>query len=161
LGLVVVNAIYPTLPANAANVLRNAVSKHTVSLQSVLHGGTLLLEKDLRLERDGVFIANTKIADLNEILQQVDRPHVTEIRRLTSVGHPVAKGAAIGTAVGLGIGLIVGSAKECSGGCEDPGLTTRLGIGYGIGLGLVGGMIGGAVYGAARNEGTTVIYHAP
>ncbi len=87
--LTVLNLSAPTLTAVARHALRDIASKHPDYFMSAAQGGTFLLDKNLRLTRDGVFIADQKVADFGQVVETIARTDVVEIAPISKHGHKV------------------------------------------------------------------------
>jgi len=150
--LTVLNADTPALTADAANVLRRAASIHPNYLDGARNGGRFVLEKDVRVEPDGVFVADRKLADLAQVVERYERSDVREIATPMTESNPVA----CAVAGYFGGGIIGGF----------PGIYIGAAVGRDTGPALVGMFIGwfvGAayVYGKCRHHPEKVIYSAP
>jgi hypothetical protein len=156
-ALTVLN-VTDTLSGAAKEVLRGVASSHPEYFSAAQRGGTFVFEKGVRLGLNGLFVSDRKVADLGQIVENIARDDVAEIkirRRGRGVwGHlgPLG-GYFIGAMSG---GLAVGFACQAAAGRDrcDSGA-------FGAGA-LVGGVAGG-VHGfrAARRETEDVIYRAP
>jgi hypothetical protein len=156
-GLTVLNLDYPTLPADASKVLRDVASHNPAHFTDAQKGGTFLLDKHVRLESDGVFVADQKVADLGQIVERTRRTEVVEIRRESARRHPAAWGALVGAAAGVAAVAVASSGSLCgSDGCIGGVLMALFGaIGAGAGAGI------GAAIGASHPKTEETIYRAP
>jgi hypothetical protein len=68
----------PNLSVAAARALRDVAARHPGYLDGAANGGTFVLGK-LRLATAGVFLADRKVADLQEVVQTRARSEVVEI----------------------------------------------------------------------------------
>jgi hypothetical protein len=155
--LTVVDAANPVLPESAVDGLQRAAAEHPEYFAVALQGGTVILGKGLRLQRDGVFINDQKVAPIAQIVERIARDDVLEITRLRRGrgfwGH-------MGSLGGYFIGALSGGMAA--------GLVCQAAAGQNrcdTGAFLVGSMVGGiagAGYGfrAARHETEEVIYRA-
>ena len=156
-ALTIVNLANPLLPKSAVDELQRAAAQHPEYFSAALQGGTVILAKGLRLQQDGVFINDQRVATLAQIVERIARQNVLEIARLRRGrgfwGHigPIG-GYFIGAMSG---GMLAGLACQAA---ADQSCDT--------GAFLIGGVVGGIVgagYGfrAARHETDEVIYRAP
>jgi hypothetical protein len=102
LALTVLNLTDPTLPTASTRVLRDMASRHPEYFATMQQGATFG-EGDVRVGRDGVFVADRKVADLGQILESIARDNVAEI-----TGPVVARGSVLGAALGGWVGFAVG-----------------------------------------------------
>src|SRR5207237_5316108 len=91
----------PSLPVAATEVLRDLASHNPGHFTDAQNGGTFLLDKNVRLGSEGVFLADQKIADLGQIVERTRRTDVVEIRRASARRHPAAWGALVGAGAGV------------------------------------------------------------
>src|SRR5207247_695286 len=84
-SLTVLNLTDPTPPRTAKDALRNVASRHPEYFPAAQQGGQFVLEKNVRMGPDGVFVASQKVADLGQLVENIARHDVAEIR-LASVG---------------------------------------------------------------------------
>jgi hypothetical protein len=156
--LTVLNLVDPPLPAFARDVLRGVVSSHPEYFSAAQRGGVIVLEKSLRLSLDGVFVGDRKVADLGQVVENVSRHQVAEIKtRQQGRGLWGHVGPLGGWFLGaMSGGLVAGIACRAAVG-RDRCDTGAFGKGA-----LVGGIVGG-VHGfrAAHRETEDVIYRAP
>jgi hypothetical protein len=150
-NLTVLNVGAPTLPIVARNVLRDLASTHPEYFLSALKGGALALDKNVRVSPDGVFVADRKVADLAQVIEEFGRGEITEIA--TTALESNAVGCAF---VGYYGGGIVGGI---------PGVLIGAAVGGVTGPALVGMMIGwsvGAVevYRKCKHKPEKLIYSA-
>ncbi len=150
--LSVLNVDDPALPTAARDVLRDVASTHPESFQAAKTGGTFVLERNVRVGPAGVFIADRKVADLAQVVEQYRRPDVTEIRAARTASNPVGCAFA-----GYFAGGVVGGL---------PGVLIGAAVGRDTGPALLGMMVGwstGAVYmyRKCRHKPEKVIYLAP
>ena len=142
--LIVLNVADLKLPPAVRDVLRTVASRHADYVLAAQNGGEFVLGKTVRMGPDGVFVADRKVADLGQIVENIERTDVLEIStRARHIGRSAKRGAGIGALAGavtagpFGIALTVAS-----------GVT---GAGYGA--------IIGALVGTAKKQ--DVIYRAP
>ena len=136
-GITVLDLTSSTLPASASRVVRKLASDHPEHFSAMLQGGTVA-EGDVRLGRDGMFVAGRKVADLGQVVQVIARNDIAEIR-----GPVVVRGSVLGALLGGVLGLAAGTPLT-------PGLVVTL-----TGLGGVLGFY----WSSHTTEGT--VYQAP
>jgi hypothetical protein len=156
--LTVLNVADPPLPAPAKDVLRGVASNHPEYFSAAQQGETFVLEKSVHLRLDGVFVGDRKVADLGQVVENVARNDVAEIKtRQKGRGVWGHLGLLGGYFVGaMSGGVVAGFACQAAVGrdrCDTGAFLTGM---------LVGGIAGG-VYGsrAANRETEDVIYRAP
>jgi hypothetical protein len=150
--LSVLNVGDPALPTAARDVLRDVASTHPESFEAAKEGGAFVLEKNVRVGPDRVFVADRKVADLAQVVEQYGRPDITRIRAARTESNPV--GCAFAGYFG---GAVVGGL---------PGVLVGGAVGRDTGPALLGMMVGwsiGAVYlyRKCRHKPEKVIYLAP
>jgi len=101
-GVTLLNLSEPTLPPRIARVLRNMAADNPEYF-AAMQGTASFAAGNVRVGRPGVFVADRKIADLEQVLQTMAREDVAEIR-----GPVVARGSALGTVLGGWLGFAVG-----------------------------------------------------
>ena len=141
--LTVLNVADPTLPPAATHLLLDVVAHHPKYFQDTQTAGGFL-DNNVRVGREGVFVANRKVADLGQVVETISRNDVAEIRGPVRVRGSV-HGAILGTWLGSGVGLAFGT--SVSGAALGWSLLT--------GLTFVGGLLG------YRHRGEGVVYRAP
>jgi len=151
-GLSVLNVGAPALPGAASDVLRDVASTHPESFQAAKKGRAFVLEKNVRVGPAGVFVADRKVADLAQVVEQYGRPDIIEIKAAMAESNPV--GCAFAGYYG---GAVVGGL---------PGVLIGGAVGRDTGPALLGMMVGwstGAVYlyRKCRHKPERVIYLAP
>jgi hypothetical protein len=77
--LTVLNVTDSMLSAAARDVLRGLSARHPEYLSAAEKGGHFELENGVRLEPDGVFIADRKVTDLTHVIEHLARTDVAEI----------------------------------------------------------------------------------
>ena len=150
--LTVLNVGAPSLPTAARDVLRDLASTHPEYFLAAQKGGEFAVEKNVRMGPDGVFVADRKVADLAQIVEQYGRHDITEITTAKIESNPV--GCALAGYYGGGI---VGGI---------PGAVIGGAVGRDTGPALAGMMVGwsmGAVhvYRKCRHKPEKLIYSAP
>ena len=78
-ALTVLNVTGATLPFAARDELRDVVSHHPEYIAATQQGRAFVLGKHVRLEPDGVFVADRKVADLTDVIENIGRSDVVEI----------------------------------------------------------------------------------
>ena len=151
-GLTVLSVEAPALAGATSDVLRDLASAHPEYFLAARMGGRFVLEKNVRMGPDGVFVADRKVADLAQVVEQYGRHDISEIKTATIESNRV--GCAF--AGYYGGGLIGGL----------PGAVIGGAVGRDTGPALLGMMVGwfvGAVYvyGKCRHKPEKVIYSAP
>jgi hypothetical protein len=108
-SLTVLNLDVPSLPAAASRALLRLVSRRPDLVAGLQHGG-MLQEDTVRLGRDGVFVADRRVAELAQVVEIIARDDVTEI-----TGPVAARGSVVGTLIGGYLGFSVGAAAAVGG----------------------------------------------
>ena len=111
-----------------------------------------MLEKNVRMGPDGVFVADRKVADLAQVVERYGQHDITEVKTATVESNPV--GCAFAGYYGGGFiggipGAVIGGAVG-----RDTG-PTLLGMVVGWSIGAV------YVYRKCRHKPEKVIYSAP
>jgi hypothetical protein len=101
-GVTVLTVLLPTVPSAAARVLRNMATQHPEYFSATRKGETFA-QQDVRVGRDGIFVANRKVADLEQVVETISRTLIEEIR-----GPVVARGSVPGAILGGWLGFAVG-----------------------------------------------------
>ena len=101
-GLIVLNLTDPTLQGTSTRVLRDMAANHPEYFAAVQRAGTFR-QDSVRIGRDGLFVADRRIADLDRVVETIARNDVSEIR-----GPVVARGSVVGTVLGGWLGFAVG-----------------------------------------------------
>jgi hypothetical protein len=144
------------LPPKVQRALREA-SKRSQSLRSVFDDGARIIEGAVEIRRDGIFLADRKVAETGEVVRRIPPREVVAIET-----PPARRGSVIGAALGAAAGFAVGfrlatyfANRQCNRGCSDEQAL--------MGLSLVGLPVAGGVLGYASESRTTsrVIYAAP
>jgi hypothetical protein len=107
--IITLNLTNATMPAASARVLRDLASQHPGYFTALGTTGTIA-QGNVRIGRDGLFVANRKVADLEQIVETIARDHVSEIR-----GTVVARGSVAGAVLGGWIGFAVGAVPALGG----------------------------------------------
>jgi hypothetical protein len=150
--LTVLNVGDPALPTAARDVLRDLASTHPEYLLAAQKRGEFALVKNVRVGPDGVFLADRKVADLAQVVEQYGRPDIAEIQTARIESNPV--GCALAGYYG---GAVIGGL---------PGVLIGGAVGRDTGPALLSMMVGwsmGAVYvyRKCRHKPEKVIYLAP
>ena len=156
--LTFLNLTDATLPRAARDVLRDVASDHPEYFPAAQRGETFRLDENVRLGPDGVFLGGLKIAELDQVVEQIARNSVSEISVVTRATRRGVKwGSLIGTGAGLTIGLLIQIPYCRQHSCDSQGglitpLITMLSAGIGTGLGALIG---------AGYQTRDVIYRGP
>lgn len=144
--LIVLNLTDPTLPAASTRVLRDMASRHPDQFASLQVSGALV-DGTVRVGRDGVFVADRKVADFGQLVETLARTDVIEI-----LGPVVARGSVPAAVLGGWLGFAVGVV---------PGLGGASGIV--ASSFLIGSVVSGAFLGShwSTHQEEGVVYHAP
>jgi hypothetical protein len=144
--VVTLNLTDAALPAVATRTLREMAARDPERLAALGNAGTLV-QNDVRIGRDGLFVSGRQVASLDQILIRTPRNEVTEIR-----GPVVARGSVLGTVVGGWLGFSIGAVPALGGAEEGVAL-----------LALVGSTVFGGYLGHRWSSHLTegVVYRAP
>ena len=158
-ALTVVDLTNTTLPDSTRTVLQDTVATHPESFDNAREGGTFLLANNVRLTRDGIFVSDRHIADLGQLVADVARQRVIEIRSHGAQAQHMsgaAKGALVGAAIGGGLGLAASAAGSgCTGYC---GILVPAIVGVFAGVGALIGLGSGD---KTHDEIQDIIYRVP
>ena len=151
------NLTDPTLPGAAKDVLRTMAMYHTTYFGAgPSQGPELFEEQDVRVGRNGVFVAGRKVAEFGQVVEHIARTDVFEIlKRRPGALSKTRKGAFIGAAAGLLLGAVAANGicgGESGGICAWAFVAGYAGAGAGIGAGT------GAIVAASHRR--DLIYHA-
>ena len=136
--LTVLNVGNPALSRSSVRILREMAVRYPDAF-SATHAGSLV-QDDVRVGSDGVFVGNRKVAAFDEIVEAIGRGDVIEID-----GPVVARGSVAGSALGGWLGFALG-AIPALGGAES-----------GVAWPVLGGSIAfGACLGHRWSSHTTV-----
>ena len=155
-GLTVLNLTDPSMPRKVRGTLMQMASAHPEYFGEQGQNASVRLNRYVRLEAGAVLIDNRPAAELQHVIERIDRNDVAEISR---VHRNAGKGAMWGALVGEGIAV-----AEVFVRCGTHWNTETSSCGNLTGIGLVvyplwGSLIGAAI--GAANETTTVVYRAP
>jgi hypothetical protein len=145
-GLTVLNLTAPGLPPASIRVLRSMASRNPQSFTAVQTSGTFV-EDSVRVGRDGVFVADRKVADLGQVVETIARKDVTEI-----TGPVAARGSVAATVLGGWLGFSVGVVPALGGAPEVLAWAVL------IGSAAIGASLG---FRWSNHETEGVIYRAP
>lgn len=139
------NLSSPALSPAAVRSLRVMAALHPDILLTVPASGGLV-QGDVRVGRDGVFVADRKVAAFEEVVETIARDDVIEID-----GPVVARGSVAGAALGGWLGFAVGAVPALGG--VDAGAAWPI---------LAGSVVLGAYLGHRWSSHTTdgIIYRA-
>jgi hypothetical protein len=159
-SLTVLNAATSAISASVKQVLIDTASDHPIYFVLAQQGKTFPLDGDVRLTREGVFLRDHKVAELEEIVVQIARASVAEISvRERHVGKAIGWGSAIGAGAGFVAGLLHGTRR-----CRTQNCDNFPPAAFGVIYSMFGGGIGtglGAIIGASKGKTLAVIYRAP
>ncbi len=150
--LTVLNVSNRSLPATTKHALRDAASTHPEYFRNAQGRQTFIVANGVRLGSDGVFVADRKVADLAQVVEQYRRPDISEIASARTDSNPV--GCALagyygGAVVGGMPGVVIGGAV---GGDTGPALRGML-VGWSLGSVYV--------YRKCRHKPEEILYIAP
>ncbi len=100
--VVVLNLSSPSLPPVVIRVLRGLAAQYPEAFSTRAAAGGLVRD-EVRVDRDGVFVADRKVARLEEVVETIARGEVIEID-----GDVVARGSVAGATLGGFLGFAVG-----------------------------------------------------
>jgi hypothetical protein len=155
-ALTVLNLTDPTLPGAARNVLRGMATYHTSFFAAPSQVSESFEERDVRVGRNGVFVAGRKVTDLGQVVEHIARTDVLEIqRRRPGALSKVRRGALIGVLAGVALGVVAahGICGQGEDSCGAPFVVGFTGAGAGIGAGA------GAI--VAVSHRANCVYRAP
>ena len=156
-GITLVKLSGALIPSAAMPALRDAVSAHPGYFVAAQQGQTFLLSGSVRLARNGVFVMDQKVADLNQLIEAIAR---TDVQQITSAGRTggSASWAAAGAAAGIALGLMSTvriAFSPCGGSCTDEKMLIGLSL---VGLPVLGGVMG---YKGGGHDVERIFYRAP
>ena len=129
-ALIVLNLAHPALSPESRSVLRDMASRNPEHFVAVQKSGAIA-QDDVRIGRDGLFVANSRIANLDEVVESITRNDVSEIR-----GPVIARGSIVGAVLGGWLGFAVGAVPALGGSGEGIAwlvLTSSVSIGAFLG----------------------------
>jgi hypothetical protein len=144
--LVVLNLTLASLPSSAAHSLRDMAAQHPDHVLAAQKTGAFR-QNNVQIGRDGIFVSDRKIAELDEIVESVPRDRVRQI-----IGPVVARGSAAGTLIGGWLGFAVGAVPALGGAPAVVGWLVALGST------ATGGHIG---FNSSSHETAGLVYRAP
>jgi hypothetical protein len=147
--LMVLNVSDPALPVSVRSALRHAAASHPGFLAAAQRGETFLLENDVRVARDGVFVADRKVAALTQVAERIGQHDVAEIR----IAKRDANAFGCAVAAYFGGGFVGGMSGALVGGAvsrDTGGALTGMMIGWPVGAAIV--------YRTCRHKPEQVIY---
>lgn len=100
-GLTAVNLADLTTSQAAADVLRDAASKHPEYFAAARQGRTYTLRNGVRVGPGGVFADGRRVAALQQILESIDRSDVVQVVQRHTTTHGSAKRVLAGTGLGF------------------------------------------------------------
>ena len=113
IDLTVLNVTALDLPSAARNVLRDVASRHSDYFRAAQRGDTFHLEQRVSLGPDGVFVADQKVAELAQVVEEYGRLDIAEITIAGTTSNPVGCALAAyygGAVVGALPGALIGGA---------------------------------------------------
>ena len=151
----------PTLPAAVRDLLREVASDHPEYLSDAQHRrASFVLERKVRVGPDGVFVADQKVADLTQVVENISRFDVAEVRGPLSYSprHDALVGLGFGAAAFGGIALLL-----CTnfGGCGPHDIPSVLGVAARGGGILAGISVATGAAAHAVKKPTGILYRAP
>lgn len=155
-GLTVLNLTDSSIPREARKALMEAASVHPEYFAPGAERGNVRLNKHVRLDGGAVLVDDRKAAELEHVIERIDRRNVTEISR---VHRATKKDMGWGAIAGEGIALAEVFAR-C--GTHWNNETSSCGNLTGVVLfayPVLGVMIGAAI--GAATDTTTLVYRAP
>jgi hypothetical protein len=118
--LTVLNLTDPAIPSVAKSQLLNLARQYSDDFGALQKRGTLLLNANVRLSAEGLFVDDRKVAELGQIVEVIPRP---EVRRISETGRRGSVAAAVaGAAGGVLLGTQLGprlAMKPCGASCAD------------------------------------------
>jgi hypothetical protein len=144
--VIVVNLDVPSLPQAAIHALRDMATRRSEFFTAIPANSSFEQDR-VRLGRDGLFVADRRIAAYDQIVETLARETVREIR-----GPVVARGSVLGTIVGGWLGFSVGAVPGL-GGAKPAAAWASL-----AGSVMLGGWLGHR-WSSHTVEG--VVYHSP
>jgi hypothetical protein len=144
--LIALNLADPTLPARSARILRDMAANHPEYFAAVGRTG-MFAQGDVRIGRDGVFVANRKVAELDQVVETISQNSISEIW-----GPVVARGSVLGTVLGGWVGFAIGVVPSLGGASDEVAW-----------LVLMGSIAAGAYLGFqwSSHETEGLVYKAP
>jgi hypothetical protein len=142
----VLNLTNPTLPAASIRTLRDIAAQHPENVAALNRTGALA-QDNVRIGRDGLFIADRKVADLAQVVETIVPNDVSEIW-----GPVVARGSVLGTVLGGWLGFAVGAIPALGGASDEVAW-----------LVLIGSIAAGSYLGFrwSSHETEGIVYKAP
>jgi hypothetical protein len=107
----------PSLPPAAIHALRDMATRHTKYF-AAMQGGGSFEQGRVRLGRDGLFVADRRIAAFAQVVETLPRAAVREIR-----GPVVARGSVLGAIIGGWLGFSAGVVPALGGADAGVALT--------------------------------------
>jgi hypothetical protein len=144
-GIVVLNLSSPALPQASVRVLRAMAAQHPEAFSTLGTSGGLV-QDEVRVGREGVFVTGRKVAEFDEIVETIARDDVIEID-----GGVVARGSVAGATLGGWLGFAVGVVPGLGG--------IEAGAAWPI---VIGSVVLGAYLGSRWSSHTTdgIVYRA-
>ena len=133
-GMVVLNLSGRSIPRHVVDALRTTAVDHPQYFSEAEHGRAIALDRDISLDRDGVFVVGRNVARLDQLVERVDRAQIVELR--LPYGNPMANSMGVGIGIGLGAGVVADATSHCSG-CLPSGVVLGAMLGFMVGSILV------------------------
>src|SRR5262249_6493842 len=111
--LMVLNLTDPVLSAASTRVLRDMAAHRPEHFVALERAGAFA-QDNVRIGRDGLFVADRKVADLAQVVETIIPGDVSEIW-----GPVVARGSVLGTVLGSWLGFAVGVVPGLGGASEE------------------------------------------
>jgi hypothetical protein len=144
--LLVLNLTNGQLPAHAIRVLRDMAAHHPDYFEHARVNG-VYGEENIRVSRDGVFVADRKVAEFGQVVEVISQPEVKEI-----TGPVIARGSVLGATFGAYVGFAIGVVPGLG------GVSAAVAWPFLIGSVAVGGYLG---FHWSSHETPGLIYRAP
>lgn len=155
-SLLVVHPDGAPLPAGALRALKTLAAQHTEYFSGARDGNSYVLGDGARIEADGIFVGDQKVAELDSVVATLARADITKIAIKEYRSSAGWVGAA--TAGGVFAGLLTSAAlayQPCGGSCSDEIALMWTGM---IGFPVAAGY---GAYRGTRHEVERVVYVAP
>ena len=155
-SLIVVHADGAPIPAGALRTLKTLAAQHTESFSDLRRSGSVYVLGDgARIEAEGVFVGDQKVAELEAVVTRIARADVGKIAitEYRSSAGWVGAAAAGGVFAGLLTSLALAD-QQCGGSCNDEIALMWTGL---VGFPVASGY---GAYRATRHEVERVLYRA-
>jgi hypothetical protein len=155
-SLLVVHPDGAPVPAGALRALKTLAAQHTEYFSEARSGNSYVLGDGTRIEADGIFVGDQKVAELDSVVATITRAEIAKIAIREYRSSAGWVGAA--TAGGVFAGLLTSAAlayQPCGGSCNDEFALMWTGM---IGFPVAAGY---GAYRGTRHEVERVVYVAP